>query len=49
MILEIVILVVIVLNLAAMSLCAFLGKKNLLLGLAILEAVLAVLFAVMVT
>ena len=47
MIVEIVLLVTIILNLAAMSICAFQKRKNLLLFLAALETILAVLFAVL--
>ncbi len=49
MILEITLLVIIIMNLAAMSICAFLKKTNILLVLGILEAVLAVVFALLVT
>ncbi len=49
MILEIALLVIIILNLAAMSICAFMKKTNLLLVLGISEAVLAVGFALLVT
>lgn len=49
MIIEILLLSVIILNLIAVSICAFLKKKNLLLALAIVEAVLAILFALRVT
>ncbi len=49
MILQIVLLTVIILNLAAVSVSAFMGKKNLLLVLAIVEAVLAIIFAILVT
>lgn len=45
MILEVVLLVAIIVNLAVMSMCAFQKKTNLLLVLAMLETVLAVLFA----
>ncbi len=49
MILEILLLVLIILNLAVVGTLAFLGKKNLLLLFAILEAVLAIAFAVITT
>ncbi|HLC97840.1 MAG TPA: hypothetical protein VJC21_03610 [Candidatus Nanoarchaeia archaeon] len=47
MIVEIVLLVAIILNLGAMSVCAFQRKKNLLLILAALETILAIIFAVL--
>ncbi len=49
MILKIALLVIIILNLAAMSICAFMKKTNLLLVLGILEAALAVIFALLTT
>jgi len=49
MILEIILLVLIILNLAVVGVLAFLGKKNLLLVFAIVEAVLAIVFAVITT
>ena len=45
MILEIVILVAIILNLAGMGLAAFMKKTNVLIVLAILEAALGIIFA----
>ncbi len=45
MILQAIILILIILNLIFVSISAFLGKKNLLLVLAIIEAILAFLFA----
>lgn len=49
MILEIILLVLIILNLAAVGMLAFTGKKNFLIFFAILEAVLAIAFALLVT
>lgn len=49
MILAIILLVVIILNLMLMSVLAFLGKKNWLLLSAVVEAVLGILFALVVT
>ncbi|MEK6950723.1 MAG: hypothetical protein AABX13_03285 [Nanoarchaeota archaeon] len=49
MILEATLLVVIILNLALMGFLAFLGKKNSLLVAAIVEALLAIGFALLVT
>lgn len=49
MIVEIILLVLIILNLAAVGMLAFMGKKNALLFFAILEAILAIAFAVLVT
>ena len=48
MIVEIILLVVIILILVLLSMLAFLGKKNLLLFFAILEAALAILFAILI-
>lgn len=45
MILEIAILVFIILNLAGMGLAAFMKKTNILLFLAVLEAALGIIFA----
>ena len=41
MILDVILLVAIILNLAAMSIAAFLGKKNLFVALALLQTILA--------
>ncbi len=49
MILETILLVLIILNLAAVGMLAFMGKKNALLFFAILEAILAIVFALLVT
>ncbi len=46
MILAIISLVLIILNLAFISVLAFLGKKDALLVFAIIEAILAILFAI---
>ena len=43
----VILLVLIILNLIFISVLAFLGKKNLLLVFAIIEAILAVLFPIM--
>lgn len=48
MILAIVLLVLIILNLVFISVLAFLGKKNLLLVFAIIEAILAISFPLIV-
>ena len=47
MIFKIILLSLIILNIVGMSVSAFLGKKNLLLVLAVFEAMLGVLFAVL--
>lgn len=44
MIVTVILLILIILNLAFMSILAFLGKKNWLLVFAIIEAILAILF-----
>lgn len=49
MIIEIILLVLIILNLAAVGMLAFMGRKNALLFFAILEAILAITFAFLVT
>ena len=49
MILEIILLVLIILNLAVVGALALFGKKNLLLLFAVLEAVLAIVFAIITT
>ena len=46
MIYQTLLLIIVILNLAWISILAFKGKKNLLLIFAILEAVLSILFAV---
>lgn len=48
MILAIILLVLIILNLITISIFAFLGKKNLLLVFAIIEAVLAIMFPIVI-
>ncbi|MBS3163180.1 hypothetical protein J4427_00635 [Candidatus Woesearchaeota archaeon] len=48
MIFEVLLLVLIILNLVLISITAFLGKKNILLMLAILEAILAIVFALVI-
>ena len=45
MILKIILLVLIILNLILISIFAFMGKKNLLLVFAIIEAILGIVFA----
>ena len=49
MILEIILLVLIILNLVLMSFFAFNGKKNYLLTLAVIEALLSFAFAFLVS
>ena len=49
MIIEATILVILILNLALMGFLAFIGKKNALLAVAIVEAALAIGFALLVT
>ncbi len=49
MIVKIILLILIILNLALISVLSFLGKKNLLLAFAILEAILSIIFAWLTT
>lgn len=49
MIIEIVLLVLIILNLILISIFAFSGKKNLFLIFAIIEAILSIMFALVVS
>lgn len=48
MILEVILLVLIILNLVFVSVLAFLGRKNLLLTFAIVEAMLGFLFPILI-